>query len=111
MIEVREYIDPAGRSPFEKWFSGLEASAAAKITVALVRLERGNRSNVKGVGGGVLEIKIDYGPGYRVYFGKDGEHLVILLGGGTKKRQSADVETARRLWRDYKAQKKVELWH
>lgn len=111
MIEVREYTDPAGRSPFEKWFSGLEASAAAKITVALVRLEQGNRSNVKGVGGGVLEIKIDYGPGYRVYFGKDGEHLVILLGGGTKKRQSADIETARRLWREYKARKKVELWH
>ncbi|MGH8570548.1 MAG: type II toxin-antitoxin system RelE/ParE family toxin [Gammaproteobacteria bacterium] len=110
-MEVRESTDPAGRSPFGKWFSGLEVSAAAKITIALVRLEQGNRSNVKRVGGGVLEIKIDYGPGYRVYFGKDGERLVILLGGGTKKRQSADIATARRLWRDYKARKKVELWH
>ncbi|MGH8567085.1 MAG: type II toxin-antitoxin system RelE/ParE family toxin, partial [Gammaproteobacteria bacterium] len=78
MIEVREYTDPAGRSPFGKWFSGLEVSAAAKITVALVRLEQGNRSNAKGVGGGVLELKIDHGPGYRVYFGKDGERLVML---------------------------------
>lgn len=108
MIEVREYTDRAGHSPFEKWFSGLKARAAAKVAVALVRLEQGSWSNVKGVGGGILEIKIDYGPGYRVYFGKDGERLVMLLGGGTKKRQDADIEIARRLWQDYKARKKVE---
>jgi len=108
MVEVREYTDPAGRSPFEKWFSGLEARTAAKVTVALARIEQGNRSNVKGVGGGVLELKIDYGPGYRIYLGKDGERLVILLGGGTKKRQGADIEAARRLWQEYKVRKKVE---
>ncbi len=107
MIKVREYTDPAGRSPFEKWFAGLEARAAAKVTVALARLEQGNRSNVNGLGGGLLELRIDFGPGYRIYFGKDGERLVILLGGGTKKRQSADIETARRLWQDYKTRKKA----
>ena len=60
------------------------------------------------VGGGVLELEIDYGPGYRIYFGKDGERLVILFGGGTKRRQSADIEAARRLWQEYKGRKKVE---
>jgi putative addiction module killer protein len=63
---------------------------------------------VKGVGGGVQELRIDYGPGYRVYFGKDGEHLVILLGGGTKKRQSRDIRTVRDRWAVYKARKERE---
>jgi putative addiction module killer protein len=65
-------------------------------------------SNVKGVGGGMLELRIDYGPGYRIYFGKDGEHLVILLGGGTKKRQNRDIRTAQDLWMAYKARKQQE---
>jgi putative addiction module killer protein len=94
MIEVREYTDPRGRSPFQQWFEDLGARAAAKVTVALTRLEQGNVSNVKWAGGGVLELRIDYGLGYRVYFGKDGGHLVILLGGGTKKRQNRDIRTA-----------------
>jgi putative addiction module killer protein len=94
MIEVREYTDLHGRSPFQQWFEDLNARAAAKVTVALTRLEQGNVSSVKGVGGGVLELRIDYGPGYRVYFGKDGAHVVILLGGGTKRRQNRDIRTA-----------------
>jgi len=65
-------------------------------------------SNVKGVGGGALELRIDYGPGYHVYFGKDGTHLVILLGGGTKKRQNRDIRTAQDLWTAYKARKQQE---
>ena len=108
MIDVREYTDPHGRSPFQRWFEDLDARAAVKVTVALARLQQGNVSNVKGVGGGVLELWIDYGPGYRVYFGKDGEHLVILLGGGTKKRQSRDIQTAQDLWTTYKARKQQE---
>src|SRR2546428_8335389 len=97
MIEVREYRDPHGRSPFQQWFEDLDARAAAKVTVALTRLAQGNVSNVKGVGGGVLELRIDYGPGYRVSFGKDGEQLAILLGGGTKKRQNRDIRPAQHL--------------
>jgi putative addiction module killer protein len=108
MIEVREYTDPQGRSPFQQWFQALEARAAAKVTVALARLEQGNVSNIKGVGGGVLELRIDYGPGYRVYFGKDGARLVVLLGGGTKKRQGRDIRTAQTLWTTYKARKRQE---
>jgi putative addiction module killer protein len=71
-------------------------------------LELGNFSNVRGVGGGVFECRIDFGPGYRVYFGKDGETLVILLGGGTKKRQDRDIATARERWSDYKKRKSQE---
>ena len=108
MIEVREYIDPHGRSHFRRWFEDLDARAAAKVAVALTRLGQGNMSNVKGVGGGVLELRIDYGPGYRIYFGKDGEYLVILLGGGTKKRQNRDIRTAQDLWMAYKARKQQE---
>lgn len=108
MIQVREYTDPHGRSPFQQWFEDLDARAAAKVTVALARLQQGNVSNVKGVGGGVLELRIDYGPGYRVYFGKDGEHVVILLGGGTKQRQNRDIRTAQDLWTTYKARKQQE---
>ena len=82
--------------------------AAAKITTAVRRLELGNFSNVKGVGAGVFEYRIDFGPGYRVYFGKDGDALVILLGGGTKKRQDRDIATAHMRWKDYKKRKSQE---
>jgi putative addiction module killer protein len=102
MLELRYYLAADGRSPFEGWFSDLRAAAAAKVTVALARLEQGNFSNVKGVGGGVLEYKIDWGPGYRVYFGRDGDLLVILLTGGAKQRQNKDIEAAKEYWADYK---------
>lgn len=108
MIEVREYLDKEGRSPFARWFDQLNAAAAAKVASALVRMEQGNLSNVKGVGSGLFEYRIDFGPGYRVYFGKDGEDLVVLLGGGTKKRQQKDIGTAKRLWDDYKRRRKTD---
>lgn len=108
MIQVREYLDEKGRSPYAKWFNRLSAPAAAKVAVAVTRMALGNFSSVKSVGGGVLEYRIDFGPGYRVYFGKDGDRLVILLGGGTKKRQQSDIETARTYWQDYKRRKKQE---
>ncbi len=105
MIEVREYIDANDRSPFGSWFAGLNAPAAAKVTTALTRIELG-LSNIKAVGAGVFEYRIDFGPGYRIYFGKDGDRLVILLGGGTKKRQQKDIMAAYRHWQDYKRRKK-----
>ena len=76
--------------------------------MAVDRLECGNFSGVKGVGSGVFELRIDFGPGYRVYFGKDGERIVILLGGGTKKRQQNDIDRASTLWLEYKEQKREE---
>ncbi len=81
--------------------------ARAKIAGAIVRMEHGNLSNVKSVGEGVLEYRIDAGPGYRVYFRRDGEALIVLLTGGTKRRQQRDIETAKQYWRDYKQAKRL----
>src|SRR3977135_4208382 len=106
MLHVREYLDDQDRSPFAKWFEGLNATAAAKVTVALARIGQGNLSNVKPVGEGVLEYRIDFGPGYRVYFGRDSDMLVILLCGGTKKRQQRDIDAAHDYWQDYKRSKR-----
>ena len=108
MIVIEEYIDLEGNSPFQKWFIRLDVQAAAKITTALTRIELGNLSNTKSVGQGVYEIKLRYGPGYRVYFGKQGTQLIILLGGGTKQRQSNDIHSAQALWNDYKQRKREE---
>ena len=106
MAELRYYLRGDGESPFEEWFSELDATAAAKVSVALIRLGEGNFSNVKGVGEGVLEYRIDWGPGYRVYFGRTGDVLVILLTGGTKRRQQRDIVAARALWADYRRRRK-----
>jgi putative addiction module killer protein len=108
MLTIREYVDQRGRSPFADWFEDLDARAAAKVTVALARIEMGNLSNVKGVGGGVLEHRVDWGPGYRVYFGRDGAALVILLAGGTKSRQQRDIRAAQERWADYRRRRKEE---
>jgi putative addiction module killer protein len=105
-MRVLEYLDGAGRSPFGRWFDRLDAPAAAKVTIALTRLGLDNLSNVKGVGHGVFESRIDFGPGYRFYFGRDGDVLVILLGGGTKARQRDDIVDAHARWADYKRRKK-----
>lgn len=78
------------------------------MAAALARIQQGNLSNAKGVGSGVYEYRIDFGPGYRIYFGKDGERLVILVGGGTKKRQQEDIATALARWHDYKQRKGTE---
>lgn len=72
------------------------------VTVALTRLGQGNFSNVAGVGKGAFELKIDLGPGFRVYFGKDGDRIVILLGGSTKKRQDIAIAAAQAAWAEYK---------
>jgi putative addiction module killer protein len=106
MPEIRYYVAPSGLQPFAAWFEDLEPLARAKVTRAIVRLEQGNFSSVKSVGEGVLEYRIDFGPGYRVYFGRDGETLVILLTGGTKKRQQRNIDAAHAYWQDYKQGKR-----
>jgi putative addiction module killer protein len=108
VLEVREYIDTAGRSPFSKWLRALNVRAAAKMATALERIADGNLSNAKTVGGGVVEFKVDFGPGYRIYFGRDGDRLVILLAGGTKKRQQEDIRRAKAYWEDYQRRKTQE---
>lgn len=110
-IRILEYLDRHARSSFALWLEGLNAPAAAKVTAAIYQIAAGNWSNVKGVGDGVFERKIDFGPGYRVYFGKDGERMVILLGGSTKQRQDQAIKAAQERWADYrrcKATKRTE---
>ena len=94
MLEIRYYIAASGEGPFAEWFAELDPAASAKIVRALARIEQGNLSNVKSVGEGVLEYRIDFGPGYRIYFGRDGKTIIILLTGGTKKRQQRDIDAA-----------------
>ena len=106
MIEVEEYLREDESSPFVDWFDGLNTQAALKVNTYLTRIGNGNLPVVKSVGSGVHECVIDLGPGYRVYLGKDGDKLVILLGGGTKKRQQRDIDRAKELWQEYKKHKK-----
>ena len=99
-------MDEHKKSAFNHWFERLDVQAAMRVTKALYQMEHGNFSNVESVGKGVFEFKVHFGPGYRIYFGQDGEELVILLGGGTKKRQSKDISDAQELWTQYKNRKK-----
>jgi putative addiction module killer protein len=105
-VELVEYVNRGGISPFGSWFNALPPQPAAKIVAALAKLEQGNLSNAKSVGSGVSEYRIDSGPGYRIYFGRDGDTLIILLAGGTKRRQQKDIEAAHERWSAYKARKK-----
>ena len=104
-MEVLEYIKEDGSNPYKKWFDSLNAQAAAKVTVAKARLELGNTSSIKWFDG-IGEYRIDWGPGYRVYLVKDGKTLIILLGGGTKRRQRNDITKAIELSKEYKSRKK-----
>lgn len=106
MTKIEEYITEEGKSPFADWFNELDAQAANKVTTYLTRIAAGNTSNLKPIKGALQEVRIDWGPGYRVYAGKDGDALIILLGGGTKQRQHKDIDKAVELWEEYKKRKK-----
>ena len=108
MIEIRDYIDAKGHIPYRDWVAGLDASARVRVIASVLRMEQGNFSLAKRVGQGLSELRLDFGPGYRVYFGKDGEQLVLLLGGGTKRRQQSDIAAALALWSEYKKRKREE---
>ena len=106
-IRVEEYVREDGSNPYKGWFDGLHAQAAAKVATATLRLEMGNTSNVKWFGG-IGEVRIDWGPGYRVYLAEDGDTLIVLLGGGTKRRQQADIARARELHAEYRVRKATQ---
>lgn len=108
MIKVREYVDAQGKIPYRDWVVKLDTATRVRVITAVLRLEQGNFSTAKSIGSGVSEMRLDFGPGYRVYFGMDGEQLVILLGGGSKKRQQADINDAHKLWAEYKRRKQEE---
>ena len=107
MLVAKQYEDAKGRSPFASWFEDLNAPAAAKVTTAITRMEQGNFSSVKHVGSAVSESRIDFGPGYRIYFAKEGNQFIILLGGGSKKRQHKDINLAIERWQDYKRRRNM----
>ncbi|MDQ0996285.1 putative addiction module killer protein [Phyllobacterium ifriqiyense] len=107
-LKIEVYEDERGFRPFEEWFDKLPAAHAAKVTTAVVRLEVGNRSGLKSVGEGVWEWRIDWGPGIRIYLAFDGLRLIILLGGGTKSRQQADIARSLQRWSDYKRRKNTK---
>jgi len=101
--EIRVYQTEEGREPFWEWLDGIADQEARGIVLNRIdRVERGNLGDCQAVGEGVFELRIDFGPGYRVYFGQDGD-LVVLLGGGTKRTQSKDIPRAQAHWRNYHA--------
>lgn len=104
LFEVREYTAD-GRSDFGDWFDRLNSVTAARVDRYIRRMAAGNFGASKPVGGGVMELPMDFGPGYRTYYGRDGKTLVILLGGGDKRRQSADIAAAIERWQRYKKAK------
>jgi putative addiction module killer protein len=105
LFEIREYTG-GDRSPFAEWFDELDSVTAARVDRYIRRLESGNFGAAKVVGEGVSELRLDFGPGYRVYFGRDGKTLIILLGGGSKRRQDADIAAAIGRWKRYQQTKK-----
>ena len=101
-LDILEYLDLQGKNPFRNWLQELPITISAKIQARIFRLQQGNIGDFKAVGHGVCELRFFFGPGYRVYFGFDGEKVVILLAGGEKNSQRRDIIRARQYWLDYK---------
>ncbi len=104
-IAVGEYVQEDGSIPYREWFEGLDAQAAVKVATATIRLSQGNTSGIKWMGS-IGECVIDWGPGYRIYLAMDGDSVIVLFGGGTKKRQQEDIERARALHAEYRSRKR-----
>ena len=105
-IKVREYTSEDGHGLYRDWFDNLGVNAALKVQTAVERMALGNLSLVKALKGGLFERWIDYGPGYRIYYGRDGHDSIVLLNGGTKERQAEDIRRAQTLWDEYKRRKR-----
>ena len=101
---IKELLVNDSTSPFGDWFVELDSLAAAKVRVAVARMEQGNLSNVQWFRG-IGEFRIDWGPGFRIYLAKDGLRIILLLGGGTKKSQQKDIEQAVEHWENHKRRK------
>ena len=104
VIEVRRYRTADGREPFAEWLDRLrDGQARARILARIDRMQTGLRGDWQPVGSGVFELRVDHGPGCRVYCGRDGAALVLLLCGGDKRTQQRDIEVAHGSWQDYQA--------
>ena len=102
-MEIETFGTATGHFPFKEWYDALHAPAKIRVTSALGRIAQGNLSNAKSVGSGVMEFRIDFGPGYRIYFGRDGPDIVVLLAGGDKRRQQRDIDAAIAHWNDHRS--------
>jgi len=103
MIEIKEYLTADGQSPYATWLRELrDRQARARIMARLNRVRLGNLGDCKAVGEGVFELRMPFGPGYRLYFAREGEAVVLLLCGGEKDSQQRDIERARSYWQDYR---------
>jgi putative addiction module killer protein len=103
-MEIREYVMPNGKAPFVEWIDKLrDREARIKIRIRLDRILSGNPGDCKSLGHDLYEMRIHYGPGYRVYYGREGSQLVLLLCGGNKSTQPADIRLANRYWQDYRS--------
>lgn len=107
LVQILEYVAQDGSCPFRDWFDSLDAVPAARVNACLERVIDGNVSSVAPIGSGLSEIKLDFGPGYRIYFGKEGDLLLILLGGSSKKVQQKAIDKAKSMWQEHKALKKL----
>lgn len=101
MITVREYVTPAGRNPFRQWLDSLSTEVRARVQIRVLRFELGNLGDAKALGGGIWEARLMFGAGYRIYFGRDGAAIILLLTGGDKASQRRDVQRATEFWSDY----------
>jgi putative addiction module killer protein len=107
VFELRRYWTADGDEPFTQWLAELaDRHARARILARLERLEIGNFGDCKLLRDGISELRIDWGPGYRVYFGRDGRTVIVLLCGGNKRKQGADIKRAMQLWQKYEDRKK-----
>lgn len=100
-LTIREYLTADGKNPFREWLNSLSLAVRARIQARVFRFETGNLGDHKSVGSGVWEARVMFGPGYRIYFGKDGDAIIVLLVGGDKRSQSRDISRAQGFWRDY----------
>jgi putative addiction module killer protein len=105
-LTVREYVTAEGKNPFREWLGLLTKGVGARIQARILRFELGNLADHKSVGGGVWEARVMFGPGYRLYFGKDGDSIIVLLVGGDKGSQAKDIARARDFWRDFQEAKR-----
>jgi putative addiction module killer protein len=100
-LTVREYLTADGKNPFREWLRSLTKAGRARIQARVLRFELGNLGDHKSVGAGVWEARVMGGPGYRIYFGKDGVAIILLLVGGDKGSQTKDIARAQGFWRDF----------
>ena len=101
MLTIREYLTHEGQNPFREWLGTLDVAVRARVQARVLRFELGNPGDHKSVGAGVWEARLTFGPGYRIYFGKDGDSVILLLLGGPKSTQRRDIPRAQEFWRDY----------